>query len=357
MIGSLGGNPKEVRPAGRLWPLRGATAIAWASWTLSLGLLWYQHRARILHPHSLLFLSLLTLTFPSAVLGLASATWSALRGPRRRLVLAWGVGSLVPALFWGLLSLYAIHQLGKGEFPNNVWWKLVSLSSGTVMEAQAVYLYPHRLETKHLVMFYDDRVDRPRRDADGVEGVVARLEAMTGRPLRAKIYWVRGRLLGRGNMACYGLAAGSSRSPENWETADHPTHLSVDWHELAHAVLLQLYRPDSDPPLLLVEGWAESQAGRSRRTLRAEALASRGAWLSRMGLAEDTNSSYLGERLGPSWYHRIGAPVYDVGGAFVDFLLHHYGFERFLTLYLACRSGTCEADFRVVLGEDFAAVE
>jgi hypothetical protein len=206
-------------------------------------------------------------------------------------------------------------------------------------------------------MFYDDRVARPRRDAEAMEEHVTRLEAMTGSPLMAKIYWVRGRLLGRGQMASDGLAAGSSRSPENWETSDHPTHLSVDRHELAHAVLLQRYGPDSAPPFLLVEGWAESQAGRSRPTLAAEALASRARWLSRLGLTEDTSQSYLGELLGPSWYHRIGAPVYDVGGAFVDFLLRYYGVERFLTLYFTCRSGKCEADFQLVLGEDFQAME
>jgi hypothetical protein len=158
-------------------------------------------------------------------------------------------------------------------------------------------------------------------------------------------------------MACYGLAAGSSWSPENWETADHLTHLSVDRHELAHAVLQQRSRPDSDPPFLLVEGWAESQAGRSRSTLAAEALASRERWLSRLGLTEDTSKSYLRELLGPSWYHRIGAPVYDVGGAFVDFLLHHHGVERFLKLYFACRAEKCRVDFHLVLGEDFEAVE
>src|SRR5262249_33758905 len=111
------------------------------------------------------------------------------------------------------------------------------------------------------------------------------------------------------------------------------------------------------PPLLLVEGWAESQAGRSCPTLAAEALASRERWLSRLGLTEGANNSYSRELLGPSWYHRIGTPLYDVGGAFADFLLHHYGVERFPRLYFACRSGTCEADFRAVLGENFAAVE
>src|SRR5262245_17144027 len=100
MSGSLEGNPNEASPTGRLGPLRWSTAIAWVSWTLSLGLLWYQHRVRVLHPHSLLFVSLLTLTFASAVFGLAYASWSALRRPRCRLAIVCGVGSLAPALLW-----------------------------------------------------------------------------------------------------------------------------------------------------------------------------------------------------------------------------------------------------------------
>jgi hypothetical protein len=263
----------------------------------------------------------------------------------------------MPALFWVLLGFYALRQQDKGVAPNNVCWKLASLSSGSLMEAQAVYLYPRRVDTKHLVMFYDDRVATPRRDADAMEAHVTWLEAITGQPLRAKIYWVRGRLLGFGPMACYGLAAGSSQSPEDWETADHPDHLSVDRHELAHAVIQQLYRPDSDPPFLLVEGWAESRAGPSRATLAASALQSRTRWLSHRGPAGNARESYLRELLGLSWYHRIGARVYDVGGAFVDFLVDFYGKERFFELYFKCRPGTCEADFRIVLREDLDAVE
>jgi hypothetical protein len=357
MSGILREDPNEARRIGRIRPLRWSTAIAWTSWTLSLGLLWYQHRARVLHFQSLLFLILVSLTFAPALFGLVYGLWSALCGPPRRLALAWGAGSLLPTLFWVLLGLYAIHQVGKSEIPNNISWKLVSLSSGSVMEAQAVYLYPNLIETAHLVMFYDDRVGRPRRDVEAMEEHVGRLEAMTGRLLRAKIYWVRGRLLGRGQMASFGLAAGSTRSPENWETADSPLRVSVDRHELAHAVLLQHYWPDSNPPFLLVEGWAESQSGRSRVSLAAEALASRQRWLSRLGLTEDARKSYLKELLGPSWYHHIGAPIYDVGGAFVDFLLHHYGVERFLKVYFMSPSENGEAVFQRVLGEDFEAVE
>jgi len=96
---------------------------------------------------------------------------------------------------------------------------------------------------------------------------VARPEVLTGMRLRSKIYWVRGLLLGRGRMACRGLALGSDRSPNDWDTADHPDRLSVDRHELAHAVLHQRLAPDSDPPTLLSEGWAESQAGTTGRTM------------------------------------------------------------------------------------------
>jgi hypothetical protein len=206
-------------------------------------------------------------------------------------------------------------------------------------------------------MLFDDRVTLPERDAATMEAHVARLAAMTKCSLRDKIYWVRGRLLGMGPLSCSGLAAGSSRSPRDWQTADHPDCLSVDRHELAHAVLLQRYRSDSDPPLLLVEGWAESQAGPSRPRLAAGALESRARWLSRRGQGGQAGQSFLRELLGRSWYHRIGAPVYDVGGAFVDFLVDFYGVERFLKLYFTCRPGTLEADFRQVLGEDLDLVE
>jgi hypothetical protein len=54
------------------------------------------------------------------------------------------------------------------------------------------YTYPHRLESERLVMFYDDGLTDPERDLAAMDRHVARLEALTGSPLRAKIYWVRG---------------------------------------------------------------------------------------------------------------------------------------------------------------------
>jgi hypothetical protein len=357
MSGNPAMSPEAAGSTGRPMLLCWATAIGWGSWVLSLELLWGQQRMGVLHPHCLAFVILLVLTFASAILAAAYLSLSVLRRPRCRGSLSWGAAAIFPALAWLLLSLYAILQWRQNEVPNDVCWNTVAWASGSLMEAQALYLYPRRVETEHLVMFHDDRVATPRRDALAMDEHVARLAAILGVPLRAKIFWVRGRLLGMGPMACSGMAAGSARSPADWDTADHPQCLSVDRHELAHAVIQQWCKPDSDPPFLLVEGWAECQAGPSRANQAALALESRARWLARRGLSEATRQSYLSELLGPSWYHRIGAPVYDVGGALADFLRDYYGVERFLDLYVTCRPGTCAADFRRVLGEDLEMVE
>jgi hypothetical protein len=113
----------------------------------------------------------------------------------------------------------------------------------------------------------------------------------------------------------------------------------------------------ADPPFLLVEGWAESQAGPTRATLASLALDSRDRWLARTSSKPGANRSYLGELVGPAWHHHIGAPVYDVGGAFADFLIRHFGMGRVVRLYFTARPGTFEADCRNILGVDFEALE
>jgi hypothetical protein len=229
------------------------------------------------------------------------------------------------------------------------------MATASVMELQARYGYSHRLETEHLVMIYDDRVTTPERDAEAMEKHVARLVNVTGLPLREKIYWVRGELIGMGRMAVSGLALGSSHSPRDWVSADHPQNLSVDRHELAHAVLHQAYKPDTNPPTLLVEGWAESQSGRATPELASSALESRAEWRARTNGGHQ--ASYLKELVGPARYHHIDGPVYSVGGALADFLLRKYGVERFLKLYFTCTPETFEADWRRSFGADLDAVE
>src|SRR3954466_5178500 len=101
--------PPEA-PADVLRPLRRRAAVAWASWVLSLGLLWGEHQLRVLHPLSVPFLLLLVVTFGSALGALARGLSRALRGPRRAAALAWAGTGVLPALLWPALGWYGFRQ-------------------------------------------------------------------------------------------------------------------------------------------------------------------------------------------------------------------------------------------------------
>jgi hypothetical protein len=232
---------------------------------------------------------------------------------------------------------------------------IAGMAVASLMVLQAKSTCPHRIESERLVMFYDDRVTDPQRDLEAMDQHVAQLERETGKPLRERIYWVRGELLGQRRMAFSGIALGSSRSPTNWETADHPDRLSEDRHELAHAVILQLQPADTDAPTLLIEGWAEAHAGMTSHKRAEGAKQSRALWWERTGAGP--TRSYLRELTGPSWYHRIDGPVYSVGGALAEFVARKYGTERFLRWYFASRPGRFEAGCTEQLGVEFDTLE
>jgi hypothetical protein len=362
---------------GDLKPLRWGVAITWISWLLSVGLLLVEHWLWVLHPWSVLFLIALVVTLSATVTTLVLGFWRVLRGGRRRAALGWSLCSLFPVLVWVSLGLYAHRNGQKGYHPHNLPMTLMTRVGHNLMEAQAVYLYPHRLETERLVMFYGDSVIDPGGDIQAMDRHVAHLEEMTGLPLRAKIYWARGSLLGRGGGLCvFGIVMGSDESP-----ADH-----LDQHELAHAVEAQHGWADKDLPTLLAEGWAESQSV-DAVTLAADALqyrqtcaemaknwgklseSERGKILSNMVEPQGQERLlrkvwqggpavyYLRELTDSFWYRRHNGPVYTVGGAFVDFLVRHYGAKRFVEFYFASRPGTFEGDCHRFYGLDLENLE
>jgi hypothetical protein len=330
-----------------LKPLRWRTAVAWVTWVLAILLLWVQHQTRVLHPYAFLFLALCLVTIWAVVAVFIRGIWRALRGPNRLLALAWVLTALLP-LALSSYSAYPMYDRQKRDFTPTLQLKLFAMVGASLMELQAPLEYPHRLETDRLVMSYDDQVVRPDRDIEEMEKHVARLEEMLGSPLRAKIHWVRGCLLGQGLVTLNGgLCLGSN------ESHHHPEPV-IDWnayadrHELAHAVIGQCYLSDSDPPAILAEGWAESQSGMSSGTLARRALQVR----------QKGEAPRLTEVFRPERYHRRSWAVnYDIGGAFVDFLLRHYEPRRFLQLYIICKPGTFEADCQRILGADVENLE
>lgn len=339
--------PANSLPADLRRPGRRRAALACAAGLFAAALLWFEHQGRVLHPVSLPFLFLLLVMIAAALGGLVRGMWRAVRGPRRLVALAWALLAVFPLLFWAAIGAYSFWEHGKRRVSRDLPMTLAKMAGASLMEAQAQYGFPHRLETSRLVMFYDDRVTEAERDAEAMERHVARLEELTGRPLRAKIHWVRGRLLGQGNLAFYGLALGSTESPAG----------QLDRHELAHAVLYQHDEPDTDPPTLLLEGWAESQSADPATLALSAAAVLRDPIVARDLFEGKGTKGYLRLLTGPGWYHRDRGPVYPVGGALVNFILKKYGVERFLDLYRRARPGAFDGTCRVALGVELDTLE
>lgn len=141
--------------------------------------------------------------------------------------------------------------------------------------------------------------------------------------------------------------------------------------------------PGTNPPMLLVEGWAEAQSNDSkalamRAAQRRRYLAEMGEWWDEIvrekkldtvpdpeGLKrlfqkikdEGRIDSYLSELTGPFWYHHDAGTVYHIGGAFVDFLLRRHGGERFIQFYFTVRPGTFKDDCERIYGVDIDVLE
>ena len=162
---------------------------------------------------------------------------------------------------------------------------------------------------------------------------------------------------------------------DGWEELDHPVVvISYDeWNRLhnaiaepirniamidagggstgtswRHAVLDEFRAAPSDPPYLLHEGWADSQSGLDAGALARNALDFR----------ERNPSVRLRDLVGLDQYHLMMNPAsYELGGAFVDFLIRRYGVARFLRLYNEGRPATFDATCLDLFGSDLDALE
>ena len=334
--------PKAL-PDSLRWP-RWSCLVTLVSGALTFTLVWGQHHWQVLHPHYLPFVILITLMTVAAAATLGTGLWRVIRGPCRLRALTWIVLALIPLVFFGFVGLYAMARWQDRWVPNNLPMNLAKVMGVTLMRLEAAIEYPNPLETKRLAMLYD-RLEHPREDADAMDRHLAAMETMLGGALRGKVFWVRGSLpkLGLGSLSTHGLALGSDKSPGDWQSFMG----FFDRHELAHAAIDQFRSPGADPPYVLHEGWAQLRCGDTPVALSRRALTLR-----------STNSEInLRELLGPLWYHRDLGPVYDYGGAFVDFLIRKHGVKKFLRLYNECRPKSFEAVIRDVFGLDIDALE
>lgn len=366
-------NSADAPPIPRLRVLQG---FAWAAWLftfLAAALLWGEFLASVLHPWAWTFIVLAIGSIASTLGCLILGVWRALAGPSRMRALGLLALGLVPATLIGVLIAAGADQYRRGQISRSVPFIAFAMAGASLGEIEARWRYPHRLESDRLVMYYDSRVTNPQRELEDLDRHVANLERMMKRPLRAKIWWVRGTLLGQRWLSIAGTSLGSDASPAR----------AVDRHELAHAVMYQAMTPATSPTMLLAEGWAESRscdvldlAERAlndratvaslatqteddrRKSLAGWADAAGYEWLARRSRELGPERFHLVRELTePWWYHRDRGAAYNVGGAFVDYLVRTYGADRFVEFYLAVRPGQVDEACKQTLGHPLDDVE
>jgi hypothetical protein len=322
--------------------LKWSCAVVWLALVAAVVLLAVEERLRVLHPAPIPLVLLLCVALGAAIVGLVAAGWQVCRASgQRSKALLWAGALVLPLVLFSLPFEQARRQWAALQVPHSVPGRLVIVAAASFMGAEATF-YPRRIETDHLVMIFRE-LERPQLDAETMERHVRQLEAKVGAPLRAKIHWVRGRLLGQGNCSFLGLALGSIRSPSEWSGHEG----TLDRHELAHAVIVQQRPASADPPMVLHEGWAESQSGATSLDLAARALDER----------QQRPELQVAGLFAPDWYHREERPVYTFGGALVDFLIRRFGVAKFVDLYNRCQPHTFEADIKAIYGQSLADLE
>jgi hypothetical protein len=319
-----------------------AALITWLAWLLNLLVMWALHHWRVMHPHFFPVLSLLLIQLAGAITLLVLALRRVVRGPDRVLALGWlllGTTSLwlfAAHFAYGARSLYVQHRA------LNTPVGMVSVSVASLADFVARIHYPNRFEGRHAVMICSASAT-PGEQLATMDRHIERMEHLLHQTPETKIHWICGPIFGPAGWwpaGWYFQGIGICGAPGSvWPSAGEKHLRSVDYHEAAHYAIENHCGPDCQAPCVLVEGWAESQSGYEPGfiALRAWNHKQRGEFVSLRELTSE-------------WYASVDWPVYDFGGALVEYLLQEFGGEQFFELYAYCRRPTFAEDCQRILG-------
>lgn len=331
--------------------LLASVLVAWVSCAAAVATLKIQHQRGIQHFEPLAFLLPLTAQAGAIVIasGLALTNLARRRRPGRSALL--GAIALASATLWVATAIYGFGNWSVRHVPNDFLMNLAKRAGASLMEAQAAWAFPQRHESARVVMFHHGVTD-PDDDLWAMENHLSHLESLLDGPLRTRIHWVRGRLLGFHGLSLYGLAVWEPQpNPENGEIHFDP----VDRHEAAHAAIAQFLPPDADVPTVLSEGWAQAH---QNGWLGPRPVREADIWADYRSISETGDPTpRLAELFGPAWYHQDSGAVYPLGAHLVRYLISRYGAPKFLTLYKSIRPGQVEATFQRLYGMTPAEIE
>ena len=317
-------------------PLRRLAITVWFAWIGLLALSGVLLACRIWRPLILLMAPLPMTMIIAALALVAGALHRLVRGVERSRTLAWLLIGTAPLFFAGGQGMYALGAMAGREDRFDLPLKILAPLGGSLMDFEAMIRYPQHTVGGQVIMIAPSLANA-RAQVVAMDRHILSLERRLGEGKTWRVTWVRGPLFGLHQKACFDIAFGSRPG----EVADDQGGLStLDRHEVAHCVITSFRSPWSEPPALLVEGWAEANSG-----IDPAELALR-AWKFR----DEGQDLTLAELCGPQWYGRHKRPVYVQGGPLVNFLLRRFGPERFLQLYTTSGRTTVAADFQRILG-------
>lgn len=334
--------PSIASPAARpiRW-LRWCAVVSWVGVGAAVLSLWIQYQLGVYDTIDWLWLPFEVIGAVAGFAALLVGLVRAVRSPRRQATLGLALVGFSPILLSVLLVGYMFFEQGRKNLPNTQAHKIGRTGAVSLLKAHARFRYPHRVETARLVMYHDDSVADPTGDVLAMDVHLARLEEVLGRRQHSRIHWVRGRALGMHAMSIHSVALASESSPAGW----------FDRHEIAHAFLYQFSDPGSEPPMLLLEGWAMA-VDEHPEPLAMTALTARKDFAVWRGTPHCLRSI-----LAPDLYHVGTGFAYDLGGALVDFLLRRYGPDKFVEFYNGVRPESFDADCERVFGRGIDELE
>lgn len=315
-------------------------AIVWIAWLAGLGLMWSYYRLHVMHPHFVWLVGLLAIQCAAAIVLVVWSLARIVRGPGRRGAAGWLLLGTAPLWLWAAHFGYGAWRMNEEHAPMTVPVKMIGTAVGSFADMFARARHRQRAASRHTLLFHD-AAEMPQAQLDEIDRHVERMDKLLGRAPQGNIHWIRGEVFGAG-------AEPGGWSVRGLAIVTHPAAgvQDIDRHEVAHAVIERHAGPLAVPPTVLIEGWAESQSGYRPGLLayRAQRRRGRGQVLS---LRELTGRRYA----------RGDWPVYEFGGALVEYLLDEYGGPKFLELYSTCRPETFGEDCRRVLGVDVDTLE
>ena len=298
-------------------------------------------RIDYLRPHALWgLLSLLTVFVP--LLGLVSiAAMRLIRGTDRVRAAGWLLIGATPVVWFGCY-LFQLNVCAHAREPLSFStpFRVAVVWASSMLDLEARRRYTRWTDGRHTVLMDRGQTPDAERLVAEMDDHIEAMCALLGEAVPDKeLPWVRGPLFGQNGRAVFRWAlCGHS---------DDPAELTyLDRHEIAHTLITALAGPFHDPPMLLIEGWAETQS--SDRDRQIQSLAERHR--------NDTAYS-LQELVGPDWYGRGSGPVYWQGGPLAHYLMQHYSPEIFFELYAGVRPGSFHQDCQRILGDSWVDVE